>query len=213
MKKAIGGVVIICVLLVAFIFARPFLFGEDAEAGNQVAESLEQSTEEPDVESVIASAINPTNSPTENAEGLGAVVENRTERTEIPTVEPTSEPTVVPTAEPTATPQVVEIPEPTKVPAPAVTETPRPAETQEPEEEEASVSDADITYVAELLDVPEEKVREVISRAEEEGYELNADTIMSGEIDVMEMWDIVTDVFGTTEATKLLLKVMKLGVL
>jgi len=211
MKKAIGGIVFVCVLLMAFIIARPHLFGKDKEAGNQVAESSVQATIEPEAESVIASAVNPTKEPVASVGQSSDDSENKTEREESPTVKPAVEPTLSPTASPTATPKVVEIPEPTKVPAPRVTPTPSPTAAPQPADEGA-ISGEDIIYVAELLDVPEEKVREVIRRAEEEGYDLNPDEIMNGNFDIIGAWGIVTEVFGKKEATQLLFKVMKLGI-
>ena len=215
MKKAIGGIVFICVVLMAFVIAKPHLFGEDAEAGNQMTASSVQPTEEPEAESVIASAVNPTKEPVPSTEQSSVVSESMTEVVERPTVKPTAEPTVsptvAPTAPPTATPKAVEIPESTKVPGPTVTPTPQPAATPQPIDEGA-ISDDDIAYVAELLEVPEEKVREVIRRAEEAGYELDPDEIMNGNFDILGAWGIVTEVFGKKEATQLLFKVMKLGI-
>ena len=212
MKKAIGGIVIICVLLLAFVVAKPYLFGEDKEAGNQVAESSAQSTDVPESESVIASAVNPTKAPvSSSAEGADSEIAEKPSVTAEPTEVPTVEPTAVPTAEPTATPAIVEIPEPTKVPAPVSTATPalKPEVTAEPVEE--GVSDEDIAYVAELLEIPVEKVQEVVDKAEEAGYVLDPNAIMNGEVDVKEMWGIVTEVFGPMESAKLLLKVMQMG--
>lgn len=208
MKKAIGGMIIICVLLVAFVAVRPVLFGEDREDNHEVAESYGQATEEPDVESVIASAVNPTKEPVESS-GQPDVTPKTPAPTVVPTAEPTAKPTAVPTATPTPTPKVMEIPEPTKVPTPVVTVTPKPMETETPVED---ITDEDIAYVAELLEVPEDKVREVIARAEEEGYVLDPDEILSGNFDIIGAWGIVTDVFGKKEAALLLLKVMKLGI-
>lgn len=212
MKKAIGGIVIICVLIVTFVVAKPYLFGEDKEAGNQVAEPAAQSTDVPESESVIASAVNPTKAPvSSSAEGTGGEIAEKSSVTVEPTEAPTVAPTAVPTAEPTATPAVVEIPEPTKVPIPVSTATPAPKQEAMTEPVEEGVSDEDIAYVAELLDVPVEKVQEVVDKAEKAGYVLDPNAIMNGGVDVKEMWGFVTEVFGPMESAKLLLKVMQMG--
>lgn len=192
MKKALVGIGIICFLLTAFLFARPYIFGESDGEGQYVAGSLAE--EEPDAASVVASAVNPTKVPVQ------------AEPTATPDATPTVEPTLLP-ENPTPTPKAEQ--QPAK--EPVVTATPNPTVTESPKESD-TVTDEDIEYVAGLLEVPEDKVREVVERAEAEGYNLNPEEIMKGDFDILGAWGIVTDVFGKQEAAKLLMKVMKLGI-
>lgn len=123
----------------------------------------------------------------------GAVAQRPTKsptvaNTEAPTAEPTKTPTAAPTQPPTATP---------------VSDT-----TAQENTEIAGVSREEIAAVAELMGVSEEEVELVIEKAAENGYTFDVEAIMAGEIDIQELWGVVTEALGEERAYELLIKAL-----
>ena len=232
MKK--GSTFLLLLMVVMFSMVGVF-FARDRQA-NQ-GEYLEgQATEAPREVSggavakmpTARPAASPTESPTASpvvSATKGSTTTHAEPATAVPTVTPVASPTALPkatTAVPTTVPSTTapaattpvatthpvakQTPLPTRVPS---TSTPVP--TPQQDEKIAGVTAEEVAAVAEFLGVEEEEVELVLKKAAEKGQEIDADAIMSGEVDIMTLWGVVTDALGEKRSYELLVKVLGSG--
>lgn len=231
MKK---GSTFLLFVLVMVLACGGLIFAHAQNERAQVRDKEAQATEAPrevvglavaQTEQTSVPDTAPTKTPAENAEQTPTKTPTESREsasTQMPSVGQTPAPIKVPSPSqspaPTKTPAASQGEVPTKAPdtsqgvpstkAPAAKPTTAPTPIPTPEEEIAGVSRSEITATAEFLGIPEAEVELVLRTAEEKGQVIDVAAIESGEMDIKELWGLVTEALGQKKAYELLLKAL-----